>query len=49
MAAHLLEAHPDVGLDVLDQMAEMDGAVGVRQGAGDENLPRHLEICLKKQ
>jgi hypothetical protein len=24
VAAHLLEAHPDVGLDVLDQVAEVD-------------------------
>ncbi len=37
VAAHLLEAHPDVGLDVLHQMAQMNGAVGVGQGAGDEN------------
>jgi hypothetical protein len=36
VAAHALEAHPDVGLDVFDQMTEMDGAVGVGQGAGDE-------------
>ena len=36
MPAHLLEAHPDIGLDVLDQMAEVDAAVGVRQGGGDQ-------------
>ena len=37
MAAHALETHPDVGLDVLHQMAQMDGAVGIGQGAGDED------------
>ena len=37
VALHLLEAHPDVGLDVLDQVAEVDGAVGVGQGGGDED------------
>ena len=36
VAAHALEAHPDVGLDVLDDVAEVRRAVGVRQGAGDE-------------
>ena len=40
VAAHLLEAHPDVGLDVFDEMAQMDGAVGIGQGGGDENLAR---------
>ncbi len=38
MAAHVLKAHPDIGLDVLHQMAQMDGAVGVGQGAGDQDL-----------
>ena len=37
LPAQLLEADPDVGLDVLDQMADVDVAVGVGQGAGDEN------------
>ena len=32
-----LKAHPDVGLDVLNEVADMDRAVGVGQGAGDEN------------
>ena len=38
VAAHLLEAHPDVGLDILHQVAEVDGAIGVGQGAGDEDF-----------
>ena len=51
VAAHLLEAHPDVGLDVLDEVAEVDGAVSVGQGTGDEDLARHghCRICLNKQ
>src|SRR3989338_3794914 len=35
---HLLEAHPDVGLDVFDQMTEVDAAVGVGQSRGDQYL-----------
>jgi len=35
-AAQSLETDPDVGLDVFDQVAEMDVSVGVRQGSGDE-------------
>ena len=37
MAAQFLEPDEDVGLDVLDQVPEMDVAVGVGQGRGDEN------------
>ena len=32
----LLEADPDVGLQVLDQVADVDRAIGIGQGAGDE-------------
>ncbi len=38
IAAHALEAHPDVGLDVADHVAEVQRAVGVGQRVGDENL-----------
>src|SRR5690606_8200009 len=38
VATQLLEAHPHVGLDVLEHVAEVDRAVGVGQGAGNENL-----------
>ena len=37
VADELLEAHPDIGLDVLDQMAHVDVAIGVGQGGGDED------------
>ncbi len=37
MPAQLLKPDPDVGLDVLDQMADMDVPVGVGQGGGDQN------------
>ena len=40
---HLLEAHPDIRLNVLHEMAEMDAAVGVRQRRGDENPALHFE------
>ena len=35
VAYELLEADPDIGLDVLDQMADVDVAVGVGEGGGD--------------
>ena len=38
MTPHALVAHPDVGLDVAHQVAEVDVAVGVGQGIGDEDL-----------
>jgi len=41
IAPHALVAHPDVTLDVSDKVAEMDVAVGVGQGVGDEDLARH--------
>ena len=38
VALHALEAHPDVGLDVLHDVADVEIAVGIRQGGGDEEL-----------
>ena len=38
VASQFLEPHPDIGLEILDQVAEVDGAIRIRQGAGDENL-----------
>ncbi|MNS42569.1 hypothetical protein D3C72_749500 [compost metagenome] len=37
VAHHALEPDPDVGLDVLHQVADVDLAVGVRQGGCDED------------
>ena len=37
VATQLLEPHEDIGLDVLDQVPQMDVPVGVGQGGGDEN------------
>jgi hypothetical protein len=39
---HALEPHPDVGLHGFDDVAEMQRAVGIGQGAGDEDLARHV-------
>ena len=38
---HPLEAHPDVGLDVLHDVADVERAVRVRQGGGDEEAAGH--------
>ena len=40
MALHALEPHPDVGLDVFHDVADVEIAVGVGQGGGDEKLAR---------
>ena len=37
-ALHALEPHPNVGLDVLHDVADVEVAVGIRQGGGDEQL-----------
>ena len=41
VAAHALEAHPDVGLDVLHHVADVERRVGVGQRGGDEELAGH--------
>ena len=38
-AAEFLETDPDVRLQVLDQMADVDMAVGIGQGASDQESP----------
>ena len=38
---HPLEAHPDVGLDVLHDVADVEGAVGVGERGGDEDPAGH--------
>ncbi len=40
VAAQLERAHPDVGLDLLQQMTEVNRPVGVDEGAGDEDPAR---------
>jgi hypothetical protein len=37
LAAKLLESHEDIGLDVLDEVPEVDVAVGVGERRGDED------------
>ena len=37
VACHLLMAHPDVGLGVFHQVAQMQRAVGVGEGTGNKN------------
>ena len=48
VAAHALKAHPDVRLDIAHQVTEVDVAVGVGQGVGDENIARHGEGLRQK-
>jgi hypothetical protein len=41
VAAHALEAHPDVGLDVLHHVADVEGRVCVRQRRRHEEFAGH--------
>ncbi len=46
---HALEPHPDVGLDVLHHVPDVEGRVGVGQGGGDEQLAGHGAIgCARR-
>jgi hypothetical protein len=38
---HALETHPDVGLDVFHDVADVEMAIGVGQRGGDEELTGH--------
>ena len=40
-ATHALKADPNIGLDVLHDVADMEVRVCVGQGSGDEKLARH--------
>ena len=46
--AEFLEPHPDVGLQILDQVSDVDMAVGVGQGAGNEDLPHDCWLLRMK-
>jgi hypothetical protein len=41
VTAQALKADPDIGLDVFEQMPEVDRAVGIGQGAGNEKAACH--------
>ena len=49
VAAHSLVAHPDVGLDVFQNMAEVEGAVCVGQSGGHENIALGVAHCFYKK
>jgi hypothetical protein len=38
IASQFLEAHPNVGLNVLDEMTDMDVSIGIRERSGNENF-----------
>ena len=38
LAAQFLEAYPDIGLDVFQQVAQMNGAIGVGKGTGHQDF-----------
>src|SRR3984957_4843205 len=41
IAEHPLEAYPDISLDVLHDVADMEWPVGVGQSSGDKKLAGH--------
>ena len=40
MTAHSLITNPDIGLDVFQHVAKMDGAIGIGEGAGYQHFTR---------
>ena len=46
VALHALEPHPDIGLDVLHDVADMERSVRVRQRGGDKQFARHRALPL---
>ena len=56
MAPGLLEAHPDIGLYLLQHVAQVQGAVGIGQGTGNQDLAldawaamvREFRVCQKR-
>src|SRR5271157_1131384 len=46
VAAHLLEPHPEVGLEVFHEMPQVDVAVGVGKCRGHENCARFFHAML---
>ena len=42
VAGELLKSDPNIGLDVLNQMADMNRPIGIRQRGRNENLARHV-------
>jgi hypothetical protein len=45
---HFEKAHENIGLDVLDEMAQVNTSIGVGQSAGDQNWVSHglPYLCL---
>ena len=41
VADELLKTHPDIGLDIFDQMTQVDGPVSVGQRGSDEQSTFH--------
>ena len=41
VALHLVKTHPDIGLDVLHDVPDVEVAVGIGQGGGNEKLAGH--------
>ena len=41
MAAHAHEAHPDIGLDVFHDVANVERSIGIGQGGGDKQSSGH--------
>ena len=46
MTAHTLKANPDIRLDMLHQMSEVNRPVGIRKGTGDQNTTLFHESAI---
>jgi len=51
MATHFLETSPDIGLDIFDQMPQMNRSIGIGQGARNQyfSFLRHAVCSFTRQ
>jgi hypothetical protein len=47
IALHSLKPHPNIGLDVLHDVADVKVAIGVWQSGGDEKLALGCHVCKR--
>ena len=45
VASQFLKAHPDIRLQIFDEMAYMDGPIRIREGTSYENFPFFVAHC----
>jgi len=47
VSVHILKTDPDIGLDVLHQVTDVDRAIGIGKGAGNQDVARFIVHYLR--